>query len=329
MPARISRYLVGLVAPLVLVAAATTACSSSDDNDSGGSGAKVTVNVPGKAPVEISGVPNRIVTLNSQWTDVALDFGVTPVGYYDVIQLRSGSPAPWLNANIKQSTFLDPSKDLVGNVAKLNPDLIVGDAQSEGGPTTNADAIGKLAPFIPKVSDQQVDPWQDMVTTMGRILHQEQKAQQIIDGVQDKIKQIGTDYPQLKGKSFAFAAVYGTDQITTLGDGNDGAAKFFTDLGMTVAPGLADEAKRSNTPRPQLSTENVNLLNSDLLVINATTPDLQQSFTALPGYQNLTAVRNGAVSWLNLIQIFGLNSPSPSAITTNLDALRPAFAKVK
>lgn len=329
MPARISRYLVGLVAPLVLVAAATTACSSSDDNDSAGSGAAVTIDVPGSSPVTMKGVPTRIVTLNSQWTDVALDFGVTPVGYYDVVQLRSGSPAPWLNSNIKQSTFLDPSGDLVGNIAKLNPDLIVGDANSEGGATTNAAAIGKLAPFVPKVTDQQVDPWQDMVSTMGRILHQEQKAQQIIDDVQNKIKQIDTDYPQLKGKSFAFANVYGADQITTLGDGNDGAAKFFTDLGMKVAPGLADEAKRSNTPRPQLSTENVQLLNSDLLVISASTPALQQSFTALPGYQNLTAVRNGAVSWLTLIQIFGMNSPSPSAITSILDSLRPAFAKVK
>ncbi|GEE02183.1 hypothetical protein nbrc107696_26290 [Gordonia spumicola] len=183
-----------LVAILAVVAALVVgACSAPDESTS----APVQINLPDGRQVTVPGTPERIVTLGGQWTDVALSFGVTPVGYFDSAEVQSGSRSPWFGDKLADSTLVNPSGDIVGQVAKLNPDLILapGFASMEDG----YDKLTKLAPTIDKISGAEVDPWNDMVTLMGTILHQPEKATEIIDGVNSKISALATEFPKLKG----------------------------------------------------------------------------------------------------------------------------------
>lgn len=310
-----------LVAILAVVAALVVgACSAPDESTS----APVQINLPDGRQVTVPGTPERIVTLGGQWTDVALSFGVTPVGYFDSAEVQSGSRSPWFGDKLADSTLVNPSGDIVGQVAKLNPDLILapGFASMEDG----YDKLTKLAPTIDKISGAEVDPWNDMVTLMGTILHQPEKATEIIDGVNSKISALATEFPKLKGKTYAFAYVYGSDQISVLGDEKDGAAKLFSGLGMKIAPALIRESVKSGQPRVQLSTENINLLDADVLVIASQTPKLQDRLVALPGYRNLRAVKDDAVAMMSIVQITGLNEPSPSSIPYAFAQMRPALA---
>ncbi|WOC12983.1 ABC transporter substrate-binding protein [Gordonia sp. MP11Mi] len=309
-----------LVLIIIAVAALVVgACSSPDDD----AAAPVKINLPDGRTVDIPDTPTRIVTLGGQWTDVALSFGVTPVGYFDSQEVQTGKKAPWFGDKLNDSVLVNPNDDLVGSVAKLEPNLIL--APGFASMADGFDKLQAMAPTIDKISGEQVDPWQDMVTLMGTILHQPEKAKEIIGGVDAKIKALADEFPGLKGKTYSFAYLYGSDQISVLGDESDGSAKLFSQLGLKMSPTAVRESKKTGQPRFQISTENVNLLDSDFLVAASQTPKLQERVEGLPGYKSLTSVKTGAVAMLSTLEITGLNEPSPNSIPYAFDHMKPAL----
>ena len=310
-----------LAALSVVLVVGLAGCSSPDEKPAGG---LVQINLPDGRSVTIPQTPTRIVTLGGQWTDVLLSFGVTPVGYYDAMKLATGTAPPWYGAKLSESTLLNPNDGLVAEIAKLDPDLIV--APGFASMSSEFAKLSEIAPTIDKISGQQVDPWQDMVTLMGTILHQPEKAQQIIGKVNQEIAAVSEKHPSLKGKTYSFAFMFGADQIQVLGDANDGAGKLFAQLGLKIAPALAEQAKKTGQPRFPISAERIGMLSSDLLVMAAQTDALRKRLEGLPGYRNLRSVRSGAVSLLDQTEITGLNEPSPNAIPYVLRQLDPALA---
>ncbi|GAA3703751.1 ABC transporter substrate-binding protein [Gordonia hankookensis] len=312
-----------MITVLVTTMLAVSACSAPDETDGGG--APIQVNTS-KGSVTINGVPKRIVALGAQWIDVALSFGVTPVAYLDNIQVLTGKPAPWSSDKLKDSTAIS-TDDVVAQVAKAKPDLILATSYMADGQPEMYNQISKLAPTIPGITGKQIDPWQDMVTFLGTVLRQPEKAKEITSGVDSKIDATKNELPGLNAKTYTMAYMYSNDQIQVLGDPNDGATSLFSSLGMNIAPALVAGYRRSGQPRYPISTENVPLLDSDLLVITANTDQLMSSLQKLPGYRNLRSVRSGAVSRLTVAEIGGLNEPTPLSIPYLLDKMHPAMEK--
>jgi iron complex transport system substrate-binding protein len=311
------------LATAVLTCAAVLlgACSATSDAPVA---APVMITLPDGGQVTIDGTPERIVTLGGQWTDVALSYGITPVGYYDALETDTGDTAPWFGDKLAESTAIDPNGDLVEQIAALQPDLIL--APGFAAQASQFEKLSEIAPTIDKISGEQIDPWEDMVTLMGVILHEPDKGQSIIDDVNTDIAGLASEYPGLAGKSYAFAFMYGPDQIQAFGSATDGAAQLFSTLGLVVAPALADESAKTGQPRFPISVENVPLLNSDLLVMSASTPELEDRLVGLPSYADLDAVTNGAVSLLSQTDITAINEPSPTSIPYVFDKMRPALA---
>ncbi|MGC4962861.1 ABC transporter substrate-binding protein [Gordonia sp. DT101] len=321
--ARPLRVFFVMITVLVTTMLAVSACSAPDESDGGG--APIQVNTS-KGSVTINGVPKRIVALGAQWMDVALSFGVTPVAYLDNIQILTGKPAPWSSDKLKDSTPIS-TDDVVAQVAKAKPDLILATSYMADGQPEMYNQISKLAPTIPGITGKQIDPWQDMVTFLGTVLRQPDKAKEITSGVDSKVDATKNELPGLNGKTYTMAYMYSNDQIQVLGDPDDGATSLFSSLGMSIAPALVAGYRRSGQPRYPISTENVPLLNSDLLVITANTDQLMSSLQKLPGYRNLRSVRSGAVSRLTVAEIGGLNEPTPLSIPYLLDKMHPAMEK--
>ncbi|WP_252342228.1 ABC transporter substrate-binding protein [Rhodococcus sp. 14-2483-1-2] len=307
-------------AVLTCVALLLGGCTSASEEPAA---APVVINLPDGRQVTVDGTPARIVTLGGQWTDVALSYGITPVGYYDALEVTTGDPAPWFGNRLAESTAIDPSGDIVEQIAALEPDLIV--APGFAAQASQFDKLAQIAPTIDKISGEQIDPWEDMVTLMGVILHEPDKGREIVAGVDADIADLAAEYPGLSGKSYAFAFMYGPDQIQAFGSATDGAAQLFSSLGLVVAPALAEESARTGQPRFPISTENVPLLNSDILVISASTPELEDRLVGLPSYGNLDAVKNAAVSLLSQTDITAINEPSPTSIPYVFDKMRPAL----
>lgn len=317
------KTVLALVAGLLAVVLAVSACSAPDEDEA--SGGPIQVNTA-QGPVTVKGTPKRIVTLGAQWIDTALAFGVKPVAYLDNIQILTGSPSPWTGDKLQGSTALDP-ENLVAQIAKAEPDLILAEGYMPKSQPENFEKIRKIAPTIPGVTGQQVDPWQDLVALMGTLLRQDGKAKEITAGVNNQIADFKKELPGLAGKTYAMAYMYSADQIQVMADPNDGAAYLFNELGMKVAPKLLAQFEKTKNPRFPISTENVPMLDADVLIVTANTPALKSALRKLPGYSELESVRSGAVADLSVADISGLNQPTPLAIPYLLDELKPAFQK--
>ncbi|ALG86101.1 ABC transporter substrate-binding protein [Gordonia phthalatica] len=317
------KTLLTVLAGIVAIALTLTACSPPAEEEN--AGGPIQVNTA-QGPVTIKGTPKRIVTLGAQWIDTALAFGVKPVAYLDNIQILTGAPSPWTADKLDGATALDP-ENLVAEIAKADPDLILAEGYMPTSQPENFKKIKDIAPTIPGVTGKQVDPWQDLVKLMGTLLHDDAKAQQITDDVNGKIADLKKSLPGLAGKTYAMAYMYSADQIQVMADPNDGAAYLFNELGMTVAPKLLAQFQKTKNPRFPISTENIPMLDADVLIITANTPALKKALAKLPGYSDLTSVRSGAVANMSLADISGINQPTPLAIPYLLDKLEPAFAK--
>lgn len=302
---------------------AITACSAPDEDSSGGG--VIQVNTP-QGPVTIDGTPKRIVTLGTQWIDTALAFGVTPVAYLDQSEVLTQQSAPWVGDKLANSTTLG-MENLVADIAKAKPDVILAEGYMATAQPEMYNKIREIAPTIPGVTGKQIDPWEDLVTLFGTITHNADKGKEIIDSVNSKIDQVKKDLPGLADKTYSLAYMYAFDQIQVMADPTDGAGILFGQLGLKVAPKLAAEFAKTGQPRFPISTENVPMLEADLLVITTGNDDMKKELVELPGYKNLTAVKNGAVSYLTVAQITGLNQPTPLSIPYMLDTLRPQLEK--
>ncbi|WP_448222068.1 ABC transporter substrate-binding protein [Gordonia iterans] len=318
------RRLTALLALLAALILATTACSAPDE-DGSGEGGPVQVNTP-QGPVVIPSTPKRIVILGSQWIDTALAFGVTPVAYLDQTQVLTKEAAPWVGDKLERSTSLSMD-GLVAEIAKAKPDVILAEGYMATAQPEMYSKIKEIAPTIPGVTGKQVDPWQDLVTLFGTITHQNEKAKQITESVNGKIGQVTKDLPGLKDKSYALAYMFSSDQIQVMADPTDGAGVLFGQFGMKVAPRITAEYAKTRQPRFPISTENVPVLESDFMAITTGNDAMQRELLKLPGYKNLTSVKNGAVSHLSLAEITGLNQPTPLSIPYLLEQMRPQLER--
>ncbi|WP_277831121.1 ABC transporter substrate-binding protein [Speluncibacter jeojiensis] len=309
-----------LVVALTTGALALTVAACGSDDTAPAAGPAVTIEHT-LGSTTITGVPQRIVTLGSQWLDATESLGVTPVGYIDNVALTTGgTPAPWEPAALADSKQIDAKGDIVEQVAALRPDLILAPGFATDRQTY--DQLSKLAPTIPNLGTEQVEPWDEEVEIMGRILHREDRAKQVVADVNGEIDALAQQNPGLKGKTFVTSFLASPTQLMVLADPKDGASALFERLGMQLPAHLVAEV--GSAGRTALSPERLGDLDSDLLVITSPA-NLTDSIAQLPGYDELPAVRKGAVAKVDLATGTGINVPTPLSIPYVLDKLTPAL----
>ena len=310
----------GLVVMAFGLVATAAACGSSDDDTN--SGAAVTID-HSLGRTEVEGTPKRVVTIGNQWVETAVALGVKPVGYL-IPGAGPNASAPWIQSGqLEGAKSLTAGGDLVEQIAALEPDLIL--APDYLMDKAMYEKLSKLAPTIGNISAAQIDPWQDEVTTLGKALHQDDAARNVVADVNGKIDAVAAKYPKLKGKTFLTCMLTTPTQLMVLADPEDGSAQTFVRLGMTMPDKLVAEAPAGG--RLALSPERLGDLTSDLLVCGAA-PGLQEKFTQLPGYSDLPSVRQGGISFVDMATINAINLPTALSVPYVLEKLGPTLANV-
>jgi iron complex transport system substrate-binding protein len=128
------------------------------------------------------------------------------------------------------------------------------------------------------------------------------------------------ELPGLEGRTYALANDVPGDALSVVADPEDGAGRFFSQLGLQIAPDLLAIAD-GEAGRATLSLERVDELDADLLVLFTNGADPEE----IPGYDELPAVRAGAVAVLDLPAVTGLNTPTPLSIPYSLERIHPAL----
>lgn len=295
------------------------ACGSSSDDAGSDGGAPVTI-THARGTTTVPGTPKKVVTLGNQWLDSTLALGVTPVGYVDNVASISKSTPAWEPKSLESAKALNTTGNIAEQVAALEPDLILVDGFLADQKTY--DELSKVAPTLPALTSASIQPWQDLVTTLGKVLHKEDDATRVIADVDKKVESIGQANPGLKGKTFASTWLASPAQLMVLTDPNDGSSKIFTQLGLSIPKNLTDQP--SNQGRLALSPERVDELTADLLLAGYS-PGMDDKYRQLPGYADLPAVKKGSVVFLTVQEISAVNQPTALSVPYLLNKLEPAF----
>jgi iron complex transport system substrate-binding protein len=327
------------------VADATTTTAVADDPTTTSAGAQETTSAAGEATssgtatvaddgsitiehhygtTTLEQPPERIVSLDLQWTDVLVALDAPLIGAArDPLMAEADGLYPWQVGAIPDDVApieVDPSSTLLPYeaVAALNPDLIV----VTWGATAQADydRLSEIAPTIPLLSDRDVDLWQDLAKVAGVLVGDPTKADALIADSEAHTAALATELPGLAGKTYAMANYVPGAAITVVADPEDGSAKVFSELGLEIDPDLLAIADGA-TGRVDISLERIDELDADLLIMltNGAEPG------EIAGYGALPAVQRGAVAILDLAEVVGLNTPTPLSIPYSLDAIRPAL----
>lgn len=299
-----------------------SSCSASPDSAPPASSGAVTVDHR-FGSTQITGIPERVVALDTQWTDSLLALGITPVAVPkpDLVE-----GFPW--QDLGDVSQLDLSQGIaLEKIAAEKPDLIVGTW-----PIVDQATYDKLAGLAPTIaapggaagSDWQVADWQAVLDQAGRATSRSDRAAALAEHVTRAIAEVRTAHPSIEGRTYTLAQyVVSSRSVIAVADPEDGASQVFTSLGMTLDPGIRAEGEKQNASRIELGAERIDVLTADLLTImvnGGAASDLER----VPGIAQLP----GEVAVLDYATVAGLNVPSVLSVPYALEQLEPFLGAV-
>jgi len=329
-----------VAALLVSLALVTAACGGSGDDEAAkggtettagtGSGTDTTATGPRTfehawGSTEIDGVPERIVSLDPQFTDALLAIGVTPVAYVTSDLLVDGGITPWQDDLLDGVEQIDYDGVTYSNqdVYNAQPDAIVGTFAIEN--QQRYDDLSDIAPTIGSPDpDREVQRWQDLVTLAGDLVGRPDDAAKVISDTEADLEARADELPGLDGKTYTFVNYVPGDALYIVADPDDGASEAFATLGLTINP-EALAAADGKTGRAKFSLEQVDLLDADVILILANGGDPDD----LIGFDTLRAAKSGAVVELDMLTATALNQPSSLSLPWVLDQIEPALRKAE
>lgn len=268
---------------------------------------------------EVTERPQRIVSLDTQWTDVLTALDAPPVAHLQDVTLQDD--LPWQETGDSTPLVAASTADtgaLLEEIIALEPDLIVVTYVAQD--AQQYEDLAVIAPTIATLGEADVDTWQDITGVAGQVLGETEAADALVAEVEGQIAAIGEDLPELEGKTFAFANYVPGDAIYVLSNPDDGANALFTQLGLVIPPSIT-EVDEDSPGRVKLSLERVDLLDADVVMVLTNGADTAE----IPGFTDLPAVAAGAWLEFDYELAVAFNTPTPLSIPYGLDALRPAL----
>ena len=268
---------------------------------------------------DVYGVPERIVTLGTQWLDAVQAFGITPVGYIDDVAVVSGSPAPWEPDSLSTSVRIDPAADLTAQITPLDPDLIL--IPGYAGDPGNYATLAKIAPTVPNLGTGRIDSWATQLDILGKILDRQSDAAAATASLTEHVDFLATTYPALRGKTYLPVRLDSPTEFTVFADPSTGANALFSSLNMTLPERVRTEVGGGSRTFP---IERIVDFPADLLIVTSQ-PDLADTFASFTDYP---AIQKGTVAYLDIATGTGLDLLSPLSLPYVLTRLEPTLAAV-
>ncbi|MET1053409.1 MAG: iron-siderophore ABC transporter substrate-binding protein [Mycetocola sp.] len=312
-----------LMATAAITALALSGCAPASD----ASGGTAPESETGAFPVsighafgetEIPEAPERVVTLGWGSTDAAIAVGVVPVGME--AQSYGGDEngvLPWVADALEDldaetpaiipSTVEEPAYE---QIAEQAPDLIL--AVYSGITEEQYDLLSEIAPTVAYPDAPWATPWTEVVTTVGEALGKSDEAATVLDDIEKETAAQAEAHPELAGKTVAAVADSGGKFYVY--KGADSRVDFLFDLGLVNAPAVDELANGDSSFYYELSYEELDKLDSDILVSYSDTEATEATFLDSSYAQTIPAVANGAVASVVGVELIAAVSP-PSALS--------------
>jgi iron complex transport system substrate-binding protein len=210
------------------------------------------------------------------------------------------------------------------DIAAARPDVIL--ANDDFTLASDYPLLSKIAPTLSYGHGVNRDTWTVMTQRAGDLLGKRALADQLVATVQSKIASTRAAHPELAGKTFTFGPVNSAGQIYTISSTTDPGAGFFAQLGMRLSPTVTTLPQSTTPNRAQISPEQIQLLDADIVIISYDTPKTRATFEANPLFKNLPSVKRGSYLGLDLGTAVALAFPSVLSIPYALDAVAPKLS---
>lgn len=302
---RTERRTLAAVAVSCLTTALLVACSSGSDDasqDSRDDAFTPTTITHALGEAEITAKPERVVTLGQGSAETAIALGVTPVGTesYEWGADDSGQ-LPWIREAVEEEGGELPELITGGEevsaeeIAALDPDLVL--APWSGLTQDQYDQISAVAPTVAYPEHPWTIDWEDQITTIATALGEPDRAEDLINGIEDDFAAVRDDHPEFADHDFAFIYNQGPAQNMGVFLPSEQRAAMVANLGLKTAP-VVEEMKDDEvvgTDSAQFSLEDADRLNDVDLIFTFYSDDAnRREMHDNPVYGNVTAIRDGA-----------------------------------
>lgn len=281
---------------------ALSACSSGGDSGSeatatdgsstGADAGSFPVTVDTKfGEVTIESAPERIVALGWGDAETALSLGYQPVGASDWLGFGGDGVGPWAEGEYDESpTLIDTLEPSYEAIAALEPDLIL-DVKSSGD-QDRYDRLSQIAPTVgvPEGGDSYLTTGQQQLELISTALGVPEKGQELEQQLDDAFATAREQHPDWDGKTIA-AATRTSEGWGAYIEGGD-RVDFLEHLGFVQSPTIADLPVSSSGFSVDISDEQLDLLDADLIVAFPIFIDTTE-ITDDPQWQAIPAVADG------------------------------------
>ncbi|MEQ3553128.1 ABC transporter substrate-binding protein [Pseudonocardia nematodicida] len=277
--------------------------------------------------------PQRVVTLSAANTDVALAMGVLPVA---IPRTDYGGDAegvlPWVRDAIVAHGGEFPrvigSDDLavvpLEEVAAAEPDLVL--ATYSGLTPAEYEQLSAIAPTIAYPDAPYSTGWEDQTRIAGEALGDPARAAQLIDETRATLAGAAREYPQLAGRTFVYTGGIDGGALGVFRAG-DVRVQLVTDLGLTLAPYVEENAPGGDEVYYTVSPELLSGVDSDLVIGFFATDEEVRAFRDAPAVDTLPAMaRGGFAPVVGADRVVASSAPSVLSIPWVFDSYLPILA---
>jgi iron complex transport system substrate-binding protein len=267
--------------------------------------------------------PQAVVTWGFGSTDAALALGVVPVAIpFQSYGGDADGVLPWIADELAELGAETPTVLPEGDevpfeaIAAADPDVIL--ANYSGITEQDYRTLSAIAPTVAYPGEAWTTPWRDVVTTVGQALGRAEEAEQLVADTEQTIADAAAEHPELAGRTVA--AVWDVAPTFYVYEGADSRVEFLTDLGLEVAPSVAELSTGDSTFYYTLSYEETSKLSSDILLSYASTQAEADAFAAQPYTRTIPAVAAGHHATLVGDELIAaVSPPTVLSLTWGLD----------
>ena len=322
-----SRRLIVTLAAASILALTLSGCTAAADDaadpaaDTAASGSFPVTIEHAFGETTIDQQPNRVVTWGWGSADDAIALGVTPVAMpFQSYAGDENGVLPWIKEALEGEEMPvilpDTQEPPYEDIAAAAPDVIL--AAYSGITEQEYDLLSEIAPVVAYPGDAWATPWRDLIEITGTALGKTDEASALLASIDTEIADQAAAHPEFAGKTIALTSdstgsfyVYKKE---------DPRVDFTLDLGFVSAPAVDELATDEASFYYTLSYEQLDQLDSDLLVNFGTTQQESDAFLDASYAQAMPQVQAGAVaSPVGAAFISSVSPPTGLSLTWGLD----------
>ena len=270
--------------------------------------------------------PTNVVTWGWGSADAAIALGVVPVAI--PFQSYGGDESgvlPWIADALEEQGAATPTilpesteEPPYEDIAAADPDVIL--ANYSGIDQDQYDLLSQIAPVVAYPGDAWSTPWRDVVSTVGIALGKTAEADKVLADIDDELATQAAAHPEFEGKTLA--AVWDVAGTFYVYKKEDPRVEFMLDLGFVNAPAVDELANGESTFYYTLSYEELDKLESDVVVSYSDTQAEADTFVTSSHGLAIPAVKSGAVAELVGTEfIASVSPPTALSLPWGLDTL--------